>query len=132
MVETKEDLYNIRIGMSRGGLKVDSLWFTDDKDLVCKDEVELQELTDRLNSTAKRLPVEINKEKCRTMVTGIRNDNISLEVKVEEYKLEQVKSFAYQGATTAENGTSEEKPDTESALQTSAVVFWTHYGTSDE
>ena len=76
MMESIEDLNEI--GISCGGTIVTNLWFSDDVDLIGKDEVEIQELTNRLHNTSKRFGMEISKEKRKTMVTGNADDNIRL------------------------------------------------------
>ena len=89
-------------GVRKYGRLVNNLRFADDIDLLADTQKELQELTDRVNDSSKRLGLRINREKTKTMAIG--KQHRELEVKLEDRALEQVTEFVYLGGMMTEDG----------------------------
>ena len=88
--------------VSINGRKICNLRFADDIDLIGKNEVELQDLTTRLEKSASRYGMEISNEKSKIRVNGPGNDKINMYNET----LEQVTSFKYLGSVISADGTS--------------------------
>jgi len=98
-------------GVSCAGRKIVDLRFADDIDLVEESASGIQEITKRLEKTAKKYGMEISTEKSKVMVVGKPENTYGqvADVMVDGIKLEQVKSFTYLGSTLTDNGRSEKE-----------------------
>jgi len=102
------DLFNLllemvmRLAKGREGVDIningritDNLRFADDVDLIASTSRNLQELTDRVDSSSKRMGLKINEKKPKTMTIGKQHEEI--KVKIGDTTLEQVVKFVYLG-----------------------------------
>src|SRR3984885_7608136 len=95
-------LETVDVGATINGQKINNLRFADDIDLVAEEHGHLQELTDKVNESSKRMGLQINVEKTKTMIIGKQHK--SIEVKLEGRELEQVTEFVYLGGLLTEDG----------------------------
>src|ERR1700733_4837505 len=89
-------------GININGRIIDNLRFADDIDLMANTHKKLQELTNRVDDSSRRMGLKINVEKTKTMIIGKHHEDI--EVKRENRVLEQVTKFVYLGGTLTEDG----------------------------
>ena len=92
-----------------GGRSITNLRFADDIDLLAGSRSELEDLTKRLDTTARKYGMEISGEKSKIMITSKRKDNDDNreEIHVDDHTLDEVKSFQYLGSTITEDVSSE-------------------------
>jgi hypothetical protein len=83
------------VGVNINGRITDNLRFADDVDLIATTGKNLQELTDRVDRSSKRMGLKINVEKTKTMTIGKQQEE--LKVKIGDTTLEQVTKFVYLG-----------------------------------
>src|SRR5688572_9559886 len=70
-------------------------------DLVAETKIQLQELTNKVDCSSKRLGLKINVQKTKTMVVGKRHEILDVTLGGEE--LEQVTEFVYLGGLITED-----------------------------
>src|SRR5688572_16098900 len=70
--------------------------------LIANTSKNLQELTDRVNSSSKRMGLIINVEKTKTMTIGKQREE--MKIKIGDTTLEQVTKFVYLGGVITEDG----------------------------
>ena len=58
------------VGVMINGMALNNLRFADDIDLIADTEVNLQQLTDRVDGSSRRVGLRINTGKTKTMTTG--------------------------------------------------------------
>ena len=68
-------------GININGRIIDNLRFADDIDLMANTHKKLQELTNRVDDSSRRMGLKINIEKTKTMIIGKHHEDI--EVKIE-------------------------------------------------
>jgi hypothetical protein len=90
------------MGISIKGRITDNLRFADDVDLIANTSKNLQELTDRVNSSSKRMGLRRNVEKTKTMTIGKQREE--MKIKIGDTTLEQVTKFVYLGGVITEDG----------------------------
>jgi len=95
-------LRSVEAGVTINGQLLNNLRFADDIDLVAETPEQLQELTDRVDDSSKRLGLKINVQKTKTMTIGKQHED--LEVTLENKALEQVTEFVYLGGLITEDG----------------------------
>ena len=91
-------------GVTISGEVVNNLRFADDIDLIAETEEQLQELTDRVNTTSARYGLLINKQKTKTMTIGKTGNEQQLKILLGGDELEQVKEFVYLGGLISQDG----------------------------
>lgn len=98
----QETLHDHHTSISIGGRPLCNLRFADDIDLMAGSNSELQNLTDKLSSSAGSYGMEISTDKSKIMIntTGDSSSNIYMNGQ----KLEEVDSFKYLGATLSKDG----------------------------
>ena len=115
-----EDAYNnCTAGVKVGGKKIRDIRFADDQAMIGDSEEELQEIISRLHNTAKEYKMKINMGKTKVMC--VTREPKVLHLKIENEKLEQVKSFVYLGATISEDGTTLKEVKTRIAIAKSKM-----------
>ena len=106
------------------GRQITNLRFADDIDLIAGTKEELEELTKRLDTTARKYGMEISAEKSKTLVTSriaaeVANGTI---IKVDRTELEEVKTFQYLCSTLNEDVTSEHEIKKRLAIATNQLA----------
>ena len=91
-------------GVTISGEVVNNLRFADDIDLIAETEEQLQELTDRVNTTSARYGLLINKQKTKTMTIEKSGNQQQLKILLGGDALEQVKEFVYLGGLISQDG----------------------------
>lgn len=121
---TQEALANHNTSISIGGHKICNLRFADDIDLMAGTQQELQDLTNRLETSATRFGMEISAEKSKVLVNG--PEGRSGVIMMNGDPLEEVEKFKYLGAYLTKNGTSQTELRTRIATATTAMVKLEH------
>src|SRR6218665_2712864 len=88
------------------GKLLENLRFADDIDLMADMKENLQDLTNRVEKSSKRMGLKINAEKTKTMAIGKQHEE--LQVRLGTGVLEQVTRFVYLGGLITEDGRYEE------------------------
>ena len=106
------------------GRQITNLRFADDIDLIAGTKEELEELTKRLDTEARKYGMEISAEKSKTLVTSriaaeVASDTI---IKVAGTELEEVKTFQYLSSTFNEDVTSEHEIKKRLAIATNQLA----------
>ena len=99
----QETLHNHTTTISIGDRPICNLHFTDNINLMVGSNSELQELTNKLITTADAYGMEISTVKSKVMVNSTNNASVSIIM--DGKKLEEVSSFKYLGATLTKDGT---------------------------
>ena len=94
------------VGVMINGTTLNYLRFVDDIDLIADTETNLQQLTDRVHGSSKRMGMRINTENTKTMTIGKQHEDI--QIKLGGEVLEQVTKFVYLGETLKKDGRSTE------------------------
>src|SRR6218665_491483 len=81
---------------------LNNLRFANNIDLKADTEVNLQELTDRVDGSSRRMGLRINTGKTKTMTIGKQHKDI--QIKLGGEVIEQVTKFVYPGGTLTEDG----------------------------
>ena len=89
--------------MMINGMILNNLRFADDIELTADTEVALQELTDRLYGSSRRMGLRIKTGKTKTM-TIILEQHEDIQIKLGGEVLERVTKFVYLGGTLTEDG----------------------------
>ena len=92
-------------GIIIDGERLKNLRFADDVALVTKTTKEMEEHLNKLNTESKKCGLKIHKGKTKFM-TNFETDE---EIKIENEKLEKVKSYNYSGQITTANRKSEDE-----------------------
>jgi len=100
----QEALQEHETSITLGGQRICNLRFADDIDLMAGSNQELQELTDRLASSAANYGIEISTEKSKVMANG--PGNTVPDIRMNGSQLEAVDKFKYLGAYLPQDGTS--------------------------
>ena len=104
--------------VSIGGKTITNLRFADDIDGLAGKEEELASLVDRLNKTSAAFGMEISAEKTKLMTNNA--NGISIDIRINGEKLDEVDSFKYLGAVVTDQGS---KPEVLSRIaQTTAAL----------
>ena len=93
-------------GVNLNGRSLNNLRFADDIDLVADTQEELQDLTNRVEGSSKRMGLKIKAEKTKTMTVGKQHKK--LQITIESREIEQVTGFVYLGGLITEDGRCEE------------------------
>src|SRR6218665_2476522 len=93
-------------GVKLNGILLDNLRFADGIDLMADMKENLQDLTNRVDKSSKRMGLKINVEKTKTMAIGKQHEE--LQVRLGTGVLEQVTRFVYLGGLITEDGRCEE------------------------
>src|SRR6218665_1763178 len=88
------------------GRLIDNLRFADDTDLIADMKWSLQDLTNRVDKSSKRMGLKTNAEKTKTMAMGKQHEE--LQVRLGTGVLKQVTRFVYLGRLITEDGRCEE------------------------
>ena len=88
-------------GVKLNGRLLDNLRFPDDIDLMADMKESLQDLTNTVERSSKRMGLKINAEKTKTMATGEQHEE--LQVRLGTGVLEQVTRFVYLGGLITED-----------------------------
>ena len=99
------------------GRIVSNLRFANDIDLIASCEDELRDLTERLDTTARKYGMEINGEKSKVMVTARKEVELNEPITVSNQELKQVNCFKYLGSQI--NSNRNQKPHWNSNIYTS-------------
>ena len=102
----REALENHESSISIGGRDLSNLRFADDIDLIAGSNDELQELTNKLSDRSNAYGMELSSEKSKVMVNS-HNKDISVNIVMNDQKLEEVHSFKYLGSVITEDGSSD-------------------------
>ena len=104
--------------VSIGGRTITNLRFADDIDGLTGKEEELASLVDRLDKTSAAFGMEISAEKTKLMTNNA--NGISIDIRINGEKLDEVDSFKYLGAFVTDQGS---KPEALSRIaQTTAAL----------
>ena len=104
--------------VSIGGKTITNLRFADDIDGLAGKEEELASLVDRLNKTSAAFGMEISAEKTKLMTNNA--NGISIDIRINGEKLDEVDSFKDLGAVITDHGS---KPKVLSRIaQTTAAL----------
>ena len=104
--------------VSIGGKTITNLRFADDIDGLAGKEEELASLVDRLNKTSAAFGMEISAEKTKLMTNNA--NGISIDIRINGEKLDEVDSFKDLGAVITDHGS---KPEVLSRIaQTTAAL----------
>ena len=104
--------------VSIGGRTITNLRFADDIDGLALKEEELASLVDRLDTTSAAFGMEISGEKTKLMTNNA--NGISIDIRINGEKLDEVDSFKYLGAVVTDQGS---KPEVLSRIaQTTAAL----------
>ena len=104
--------------VSIGGRTITNLLFADGIDGLAGKEEELASLVDRLDKTSAAFGMEISAEKTKLMTNNA--NGISIDIKINGKKLDEVDSFKYLGAVVTDQGS---KPEVLSRIaQTTAAL----------
>ena len=105
--------------VSIGGRTITNLRFADDIDGLAGKEEELASLVDRLDKTSAAFGMEISAEKTKLMTNNA--NGISIDIRINGEKLDEVDSFKDLGAVITDHGS---KPEVLSriAQATAALV----------
>ena len=99
-------LENHKGTVSIGDRTITNLRFADDIDGLKGKEKELAALVDHLDKTFSAFSMEISAEKSKMMTNNI--DGISIDIRVNGRKLNEVNSFKYMGAVVIDQGSTPE------------------------
>ena len=97
--------------MVPGGIKIDKeqlnvLAYADDVVLLGKNEIEIRQLFIEMESAARKLGLQINKERTKYMIVERKKtlrQNKMGHLKIKNYKFERVERFKYLGAILHED-----------------------------
>ena len=64
------------VGVMINGMTLNNLRFADDVDLIADTEENLQQLTDRADGSSRRMGLQINTGKTKTMTVGKQHEDI--------------------------------------------------------
>ena len=104
--------------VSIGGRTITNLRFADDIDDLAGKEEELASLVDRLDKTSAAFGIENSAEKTKLMTNNA--NGISIDIRINGEKLDEVDSFKYLGAVVTDQGS---KPEVLSRIaQTTALA----------
>ena len=104
--------------VSIGGKTITNLRFADDIDGLAGKEEELASLVDRLDKTSAAFGMEISAEKTKLMTNNA--NGISIDIRINGEKLDEVDSFKDLGAVITDHGS---KPEVLSRIaQTTAAL----------
>ena len=104
--------------VSIGGRTITNLLFADGIDGLAGKEEELASLVDRLDKTSAAFGMEISAEKTKLMTNNA--NGISIDIRINGEKLDEVVSFKYLGAVVTDQGS---KPEVLSRIaQTTAAL----------
>ena len=104
--------------VSIGGRTITNLRFADDIDGLAGKEEELASLVDRLDNTSAAFGMEISAEKTKLMTNNA--NGISIDIRINGEKLDEVDSFKYFGAVVTDQSS---KPEVLSRIeQTTAAL----------
>ena len=104
--------------VSIGGKTITNLRFADDIDGLAGKEEELASLVDRLHKTSAAFGMEISAEKTKLMTNNA--NGISIDIRINGEKLDEVDSFKDLGAVITDHGS---KPEVLSRIaQTTAAL----------
>ena len=92
--------------VSIGGRTITNLRFADDIDDLAGKEEELASLVDRLDKTSAAFSMEISAEKTKLMTNNA--NGISIDIRINGEKLDEVDSFKYLGAVVTDQGSKPE------------------------
>ena len=116
--------------ISIGGRTISNLRFADDIDLMAGSNQELQQLTDRLATSAANYGMEISTEKSKVMVNG--PVDTAMDIRMSGAQLEEVDKFKYLGAYLTTDGTSTTEVKVRLATATSAMTRLTRIWKSND
>ena len=101
-----------------GGRTIAKLRFADDTDGLAEKEEEQASLVDRLDKTSAAFGMEISAEKTKLMTNNA--NGISIDIRINGEKSDEVDSFKYLGAVVTDQGS---KPEVLSRIaQTTAAL----------
>ena len=126
MIETLHDHHT---SISIGGRPLCSLRFADDIDLLGGNNQELQDLTTRLETSARAYGMEVSTTKSKTMVNS--SSDIHANITMNGDLLEEVDRFKYLGATQSKDGSCTAEIRTRIAIATSAFARLSRIWKSD-
>ena len=93
----KEALDGVEEAIKVGGRTVNEDRFADDQGMVANTEAGLQEIMDRLVTTAKTYDMKIDVKKTKVMKVSRKGDSI-VNILIEGQKVEQMATFKYLGS----------------------------------
>ena len=99
-----------------------NLRYANDIDLIASCENELQELTERLDTTARKCSMEISGEKSKVMVRAGEEVLLNEPITVSNEELKQVSCFKYLGSQIKRNLQSLSETKSRIEIATSALV----------
>jgi hypothetical protein len=117
MRETLQDFHST---ISIGGRTISNLRFADDIDLLGGSNAELQDLTNRLTTSAGSHGMEVSSEKSKVMVNSDRDAHAEITMNGE--KLEEVDQFKYLGSTLTKDGRSTSEVKIRIAIATATMT----------
>ena len=104
--------------VSIGGRTITNLRFDDDSDGLAGKEEELASLVDRLDKTSAAFGIENSAEKTKLMTNNA--NGISIDIRINGEKLDEVDSFKYLGAVITDQGS---KPEVLSRIAQTTVAL---------
>ena len=99
----QEILHDHHTSVSIGGRSICNLRFADDIDLMGGSNAKFQDLTNRLVDRATAYGMEVSTQKSKIMTNS--TNNISVDIRMNSQKLEEMTSFKYFGATLCKDVT---------------------------
>ena len=104
--------------VSIGGSTITNLRFDDDSDGLARKEEELASLVDHLDKTSAAFGIENSAEKTKLMTNNA--NGISIDIRINGEKLDEVDSFKYLGAVITDQGS---KPEVLSRIAQTTVAL---------
>lgn len=90
------------MGTNINGQLINNLRFADDVDLIANTSQNLQEITNRVDESSRRMGLRINIGKTKTMTIGKQHED--LKINIGDETIEQVTKFVYLGGVITEDG----------------------------
>ena len=98
-----EAMESIKEGIKIGGQLLADIRFADDQAMVAESNKGLQKIMERLNETAEKYGMRINKKKTKVMRVSREGGGV-VEVILDGQKIEQVDKYLYLGSWITEDG----------------------------
>ena len=91
-------------GVNMGGTNYNNLRYADDTALLAGNEMELTELTSKINEVGKQFAMKINIKKNKTMVVSKEPNSPKINIAINGQQIEQVTYYMYIGSLITEDG----------------------------
>ena len=108
-------------GIQVNGVNINNIRFADDTAIISDNEVDLQNLINRITTTCKEYGMALNVKKTKVMVIT-KGDSVNSNIIVDGEQLEQVEKYKYLGSWITENCSCEE--EVKSRIGKAKNDFW--------